>query len=157
MIALTTHDDVTRLELSSRRSRLVGYSVSAYLVRGVLVDTGFPALARELERFLAERRPRGVLVTHEHEDHAGNVAVALGLGSRVVVEDQATKARETYNLVFGDSVDFEDGHVSMASPIGRALVGKGVGDLAMLKLPASLRRLKIVELATIHSQAVAQG
>ena len=80
----------------------------------------------------------------------------VGLGSRVVVEDEATKARETYNLVFGDSVDFEDGHVSMASPIGRALVGKGIGETAMLKLPTSLRRLKIVELATIHSQAVPQ-
>ena len=80
----------------------------------------------------------------------------VGLGSRVVVEDEATKTRETYNLVFGDSVDFEDGHVSMASPIGRALVGKGIGEVAMLKLPTSLRRLKIVDLATIHSQAVAQ-
>jgi transcription elongation factor GreA len=76
----------------------------------------------------------------------------VGLGSRVVVEDEATKTRETFNLVFGDSVDFEDGHVSMASPIGKALVGKAVGDVAMLKLPASLRRLKIIELATIHSR-----
>ena len=80
MIAITAHDDVLRLEMSSRRSRLVGYSVSAYLVRGVLVDSGFPALSRELARFLGERRPRGMLVTHEHEDHAGNVAVAARLG-----------------------------------------------------------------------------
>src|SRR5512132_931300 len=80
----------------------------------------------------------------------------VGLGSRVVVEDQATRARETYNLVFGDSVEFEEGHVSMASPIGRALVNKGVGELTMLKLPTATRRLKIVELATIHDQALAE-
>ena len=48
----------------------------------------------------------------------------VGLGSRVVVEDQQTKSTETYSLVFGDSVEFEEGHVSMGSPIGRALVGK---------------------------------
>jgi transcription elongation factor GreA len=77
----------------------------------------------------------------------------VGLGSRVVVEDEATKTVETYNLVFGDSVEFEEGHVSMASPIGRALVGKGVGDVALLKLPSMLRRLKITELTTIHQQA----
>src|SRR4051794_3691381 len=70
----------------------------------------------------------------------------VGLGSKVVVEDQATQARETYNLVFGDSVEFEEGQVSMASPIGRALVGKGIGDVAFLKLPAATRRLKIVGL-----------
>ena len=78
----------------------------------------------------------------------------VGLGSRVVVEDQATRTRETYNLVFGDSVEFEEGHVSMGSPIGKSLVGKAVGDVAVLKLPASLRRLKIVELQTIHQQPV---
>jgi len=74
----------------------------------------------------------------------------VGLGSRVVVEDQQTKTHETYSLVFGDSVEFEEGHVSMGSPIGRALVGKGIGDDIILKLPALTRRMRIVELTTIH-------
>src|SRR3954471_2921813 len=74
----------------------------------------------------------------------------VGLGSRVVVQDQQTKNTETYSLVFGDSVEFEEGHVSMGSPIGKALVGRGVGDDIVLKLPAMTRRLRIVELTTIH-------
>jgi transcription elongation factor GreA len=78
----------------------------------------------------------------------------VGLGSRVVVEDDETKATETYSLVFGDSVEFEEGHVSMGSPIGRALQGKGVGDEVVLKLPAKTRRLRIVELVTIHQGAI---
>src|SRR5690349_15053562 len=77
----------------------------------------------------------------------------VGLGSRVVVQDQQTKGTETFHLVFGDSVEFEDGHVSMSSPIGRALVGKGVGDIVLLKLPAMTRKLKITELSTIHESA----
>jgi transcription elongation factor GreA len=77
----------------------------------------------------------------------------VGLGSTVVVEDQATNERETYNLVFGDAVEFEEGHVTMSSPIGRALVGKGVGDEVILKLPAKTRRLRLVELTTIHQTA----
>ena len=76
----------------------------------------------------------------------------VGLGSRVVVADEATGARESYYLVFGDA-EFDEGQVSMASPIGRALVGKAVGEVAILKLPTSVRRLKIVELATIHESA----
>src|SRR5579872_7213988 len=59
----------------------------------------------------------------------------VGLGSRVVVEDQQTKGKETFNLVFGDAVELEDGQCSISSPIGRALVGKGLGDFAVLKLP----------------------
>ena len=74
----------------------------------------------------------------------------VGLGSRVTVEDERTGAREHYSLLIGDSVELEDGHVSMGSPIGKALLGKGVGETAILKLPASVRRLKVVELRTIH-------
>jgi len=73
VIRTEIHGDVTRLELSHRRSRLVGLSVSAYLVRGVLVDSGFPAIWCELEAFLAGEPVRGAFITHSHEDHAGNV------------------------------------------------------------------------------------
>jgi transcription elongation factor GreA len=74
----------------------------------------------------------------------------VGLGSEVMVKDEATGVKEKYSLVFGDSVEYEEGHVSMSSPIGLALVGKGVGDVTILKLPASVRKLKIMELKTIH-------
>ncbi len=86
-------------------------------------------------------------------DMAQIPADKVGLGSRVVVEDERTGARETYNLLLADSAEFEDGSVSMGSPIGRALLGKGVGETAILKLPASVRRLKVIELQTIHQQA----
>ncbi len=76
----------------------------------------------------------------------------IGLGSRVKVEDQKTKTSEKFNLVFGDAVDFEDGQVSMSSVIGRALVGKTVGDVVVLRLPQSTRHLKITDLKTIHDK-----
>ncbi len=76
----------------------------------------------------------------------------VGLGSRVVVEDEQSKARETYELVFGDAGELQDGHVTMGSPIGRALQGKAVGEQAILKLPTKVRRLQIVVLHTIHDR-----
>jgi transcription elongation factor GreA len=74
----------------------------------------------------------------------------VGLGSKVVVECEETQVTETYHLVFGDADNFDEGHVTMGSPIGRALVGKTVGEVAFLRLPARTRRLRIVELLTIH-------
>jgi transcription elongation factor GreA len=74
----------------------------------------------------------------------------VGLGSRVVVEDKKSSDREVYHLVFGDAVEFEEGQVTMASPIGRALLGKGVGEDVVLKLPTFTRELKIIDLRTIH-------
>ena len=75
---------------------------------------------------------------------------AVGLGSHVVVEDQETKERETYHMIFGDAEDFDEGQVTMSSPIGRALLGKKVGEVTLLKLPAFTRKMKVVELTTIH-------
>jgi transcription elongation factor GreA len=76
----------------------------------------------------------------------------VGLGSKVVVADQKSGLVETYDLVFGDALEFEEGQVTMSSPIGRALLGKKVGEIAYLKLPAMVRQLKVTELQTIHDQ-----
>ena len=74
----------------------------------------------------------------------------VGLGSRVVVEDEKSGDREEYHLVFGDAVEFEEGQVTMSSPIGRTLLGKKVGESFVLRLPAATRKLKVVDLHTIH-------
>jgi transcription elongation factor GreA len=86
-------------------------------------------------------------------DPAQIPADRVGLGSKVVLEDQESGEREAYHLVFGDALEFEEGQVTMASPIGKALLGKAVGEVAYLKLPAATRRLKVVELKTIHDDS----
>jgi glyoxylase-like metal-dependent hydrolase (beta-lactamase superfamily II) len=80
VIRTERYGDVTRFEMVSAVSRLVGYSASAYLARGVLVDCGFPGVGREMARLLERERPRGVMLTHHHEDHAGNAELVARLG-----------------------------------------------------------------------------
>ncbi|MEO8335017.1 MAG: MBL fold metallo-hydrolase [bacterium] len=72
--------DVQRLAFSNWQGRAAGYEVSAYLMRGVLVDTGFPRIGAELERAVHTLAPRGAIVTHWHEDHAGNAPVLAAMG-----------------------------------------------------------------------------
>ena len=79
----------------------------------------------------------------------------VGLGSKVVVLDLQLKVHETYHLVIGDSDEFDNGHVTMSSPIGRSLQGRALGDEVVLQLPARTRKLKIVELVTIHQNGEA--
>jgi transcription elongation factor GreA len=76
----------------------------------------------------------------------------VGLGSKVVVQDEKTGTKETYNLVFGDALEFDESQVTMASPIGRALLGKAKGETAFLRLPTMVRQLKVVDHRTIHDQ-----
>ncbi len=73
MIQLETVGHVVRVAMSTRWSRAFGYSVSAYLTRGVLIDTGFPDVRADLTAFLESASPVGVILTHHHEDHAGNL------------------------------------------------------------------------------------
>ena len=83
---------VVRLGLSSWRGRAVGYEVSAYVMSGVLVDTGFPGVRAEFLDAVRALAPRGAVVTHWHEDHAGNVpALATrGVPLRMHAECEAT-------------------------------------------------------------------
>lgn len=74
------HGDVTRYELAGWRNRVVKLSVSIFEVRGVWIDTGFPRAAEAIDQLLATRRPRGVLITHRHEDHAGNAELLASRG-----------------------------------------------------------------------------
>lgn len=81
----------------------------------------------------------------------------VGFGSRVTVQDTATKQKETYALTLGEFVDGDEGAaempISMASPLGKALAGGKVGQTVSLTLPAGKRTLKIVELETVHDLA----
>lgn len=91
-LSTLTHGDVTRLVMTSRTSRAVGYGASAYLVRGVLVDTGPPSARRALARWLDETPVHGALLTHHHEDHAGNVAELIRRGLPVAAAPATLQA-----------------------------------------------------------------
>lgn len=93
----TRFGDVTAVHLSTIRSRAAGYGVYVFLARGTLIDTGFHAARRDLATLLDERKPAGVLLTHQHEDHAGNAAlvarraipIGAGAGTIAAVRDIA--------------------------------------------------------------------
>lgn len=76
----------------------------------------------------------------------------VGYGSKVRVHDLALDESDTYTLVAGDFIDFDAGHVSLESPIGRGLLGAREGDEVTVRLPAGERRLRIVELSTLPQQ-----
>jgi transcription elongation factor GreA len=78
----------------------------------------------------------------------------IGLGSRVEVQDAETKEKETYKLVIPDAMDMDAGHISVASPLGRALLDHKAGKTVTVRLPTTTRKLKILKIATLHQQAV---
>jgi ribonuclease/clavin/mitogillin len=66
-----THGPITCVQLARSVLGRPLYTVRAYLVDGLLVDTGPPATAGEMVAWCRGRRIERVVNTHHHEDHAG--------------------------------------------------------------------------------------
>ena len=77
----------------------------------------------------------------------------VGLGSKVTVLDTKREEEIAYNLVTSEEADAANGKISTTSPIGRALLGKEVGDVVRVQSPGGLKELEILKLATIHDLA----
>ena len=84
--------DVLRLHMWSWQGRLAGYEVSAYVMRGVLVDTGLPRGWRDLAPVLRTMSLRGAVITHCHEDHAGNAAELAAMGMPLLMHPSCDAA-----------------------------------------------------------------
>lgn len=122
---------------------------------GDLKENGDYHAAKERQAFISARLShlRQRLAKLNQIDITKIPSDSAGLGSKVVVEDQGSKKRESYELVVPDSMDFDNPeHISIASPLGRAMVEKKVGDLIVVQLPAGVRKLKMLELQTFHQQ-----
>ena len=74
----------------------------------------------------------------------------VGLGSLVAVLDTTRDEELTYTLVTTEEADVPNGKVSTTSPIGRALLGKEVGDVVRVQSPGGVKEFEILRLTTIH-------
>lgn len=82
-------------------------------------------------------------------DSSTIAADRVGYGSTVILREVATEGEEVHTLVPGDFLDLEQGHVSLASPLGHALVGRREGERIGVVTPRGERRYDIVRVITL--------
>ncbi|HQE11482.1 MAG TPA: transcription elongation factor GreA [Flavipsychrobacter sp.] len=63
--------------------------------------------------------------------------------SKVQVTNLGTKKTVTYQLVSETEADLKSGKISVTSPIGKGLLGKNVGDIAEIEVPAGKLKFKV--------------
>ena len=73
----------------------------------------------------------------------------VSFGSRVKLKDRRTGGEVEYTITAGDYIDLDAGHISMASPIARALLGRQVGEEVAVQLPVGQKDYQILELTTL--------
>jgi transcription elongation factor GreA len=73
-----------------------------------------------------------------------------GFGSTVTLRENSGQTI-VYQLVMPEDANVDEGLISTASPIGRALLNKEEGDEVVVKTPnGAERRFEVVKLVTIH-------
>ena len=78
---------------------------------------------------------------------------AAGFGSRVALDDE-NGDRMTLRIVFPEFVDLDDEMISIASPLGRALIGARPGQRVTLSTPGGERADRVVEIMTLHVETL---
>lgn len=72
-----------------------------------------------------------------------------GFGSWLRVRETGSGEEFEYTIVAGDYMDIDAGHISMASPLAKGLMGAREGEQVNVSLPAGERTLEVVELRTL--------
>ena len=67
--------------------------------------------------------------------------------STVTVKNLNNKATMKYKLVSEEEANLKEMKISVSSPIGKGLLGKSVGEVAEIQVPAGLLKLEIVEIS----------
>jgi transcription elongation factor GreA len=148
---MITPDGLARLTDELDRLRTTGRSKAAERLREAIGTDADPSAnsdylaAREEQALLESRIARleqRLAAAHVAEPDAGNDIVDLG--ERVRLRDLDTGARLEYELVGSFEADPAASRISAESPLGRALIGRRRGEVAVVEAPKGQFRVRIL-------------
>jgi transcription elongation factor GreA len=85
----------------------------------------------------------GVIATARILDESSIDASRVSILTKVTVTNMATNKSVTYQIVSEKEASLKDGKISVTSPIGSGLLGKVIGDIAEVKVPAGVMKFRI--------------
>jgi len=69
------------------------------------------------------------------------------LGATIELKDKKRKREIKYMLVSKEEADVEEGKISVESPVGKAILGKSVGDQVQVTIPAGTLAYEIIAIS----------
>ncbi len=134
--------------LKSVERPLVIDAIAEARAHGDLKENAEYHAAREKQSFLEGR----IIVL---EDITSRVEVidpkkiggdTIKFGATIKIVDEDTDEEATYQIVGEPEASFEDGLLALSAPLSRALIGKGIGDVAEVKTPKGAKSYEVLEL-----------
>ena len=143
--------DALRAELDRlkkvERLKVIG-DIAEARSHGDLSENAEYDAAKERQGFIESRikELEGKLADARIIDIANRTSETIVFGATVVVIESESRQKKQYMLVGQDEADLKDGKISVQSPVGRALIGKRVGDLVEVQTPARLAEYEVLEI-----------
>ena len=116
---------------------------------GDLSENAEYVAAKEQQSFVEKkiREMEQKLVNSEIIENLNLPDGKVGFGSVVTLENLNNGGQVTYQIVGPDESDISSGKISIASPLGKALVGKGVEDEVTVNTPGGTKYYNILKIA----------
>jgi len=128
------------------RPRIIN-EIAAARAHGDLKENAEYHAAREQQGFMEGRiQHLESTISHAHiidveKLNPGNRVV---FGATVTLSDEETAAESTYQIVGDVEADIKHNRIAVSSPISRALIGREVGDVVVVRAPAGDREYEII-------------
>lgn len=88
----------------------------------------------------------GVIATARILDESNIDTSKVSILTKVTVTNMGTKKKVTYQIVSEKEADLKAGKISVTSPIGKGLLGKAIGDVAEVVVPAGKLSFKVEDI-----------
>ena len=85
----------------------------------------------------------GVLANARILDESNIDTSKVSILTKVTLTNMNTKKQVTYKIVSENEADLKLGKISVTSPIGKSLLGKVIGDLVEVIVPAGVLKFKV--------------
>lgn len=150
---------ITRDRLAEIEKELRDLKVNARKeIAGKIAEARAQGDLSENAEYDAAREEQGLLELriHKMEQMLMNMTIIdeseiptdkVGMLSKVKVLNRKTKKSSNYQVVSQEDANFDEGKISVSSPIGKALYSKVIGDIVQVKVPAGVMELEIQEIS----------
>jgi transcription elongation factor GreA len=105
--------------------------------------------AKEQQSFV-EKKIRDIeqkLSNSEIMDHISPSNEKVGFASFVTLENLNNGGEVTYQIVGPDESDISSGKISITSPLGNSLIGKGANEEVEVKTPGGIKKYSILKIS----------
>lgn len=142
-------DELRRLKSEERPA--VIQAIAAAREHGDLSENAEYHAAREKQSFIEGRviELEDIVSRAEAIDTSEMSGDTIRFGATVMVADADTDEETKYRIVGAMEASLEDGKISVTSPLGKALIGKTIGDVIEVATPGGGKSYEVCEVSWV--------